>query len=125
MEALSEFDAEQAADVRGVLGMPAKEYLDLLKAHDLYDERLKPSGQMPKRHFMRWRVKKLIVDEVRWQYEAFCEVRASLCTMLRHDEHAESWTPHAIFSSQAFATALLAGLDETFLRSVIASVGLL
>ncbi|CAL5218423.1 g101 [Coccomyxa viridis] len=73
VEALSEFDAEQAADVRGVLGMPAKEYLDLLKAHDLYDERLKPSGQMPKRHFMRWRVKKLIVDEVRWQYEAFCE----------------------------------------------------
>ncbi len=89
MEALSEFDAEQAADVRGVLGMPAKEYLDLLRTHKLYDERLKPCAQMPKRHYMRRRVKQLIVDEVQWQYEAFCEVRASVCRM-SHDKHAKS-----------------------------------
>ena len=102
VEALSEFDAEQAAAVRGVLGMPQKEYLDLLKAHNLYDNQLKPNNQMAKRHYMRRRVKQLIVDEVRWQYEAFCEVRASVYRT-SHDGHAKSSMPCAFPESQAFA----------------------
>lgn len=69
MEALSEFDAEQAAAVRGVLGLPHKEYRALARAQGLPED-------MPKRTLMRLWVKKLLVDEIRWQYDAFCQVRA-------------------------------------------------
>ena len=71
VEALSEFDAEQAAAVRGVLGLHTKEYRSLARSQGLPED-------MPKRTLMRLWVKKLLVDEVRWQYDAFCQVRASL-----------------------------------------------
>jgi len=71
VEALSEFDAEQAAAVRGVLGLHIKEYRVLARSQGLPED-------MPKRTLMRLWVKKLLVDEVRWQYDAFCQVRASL-----------------------------------------------
>ena len=72
VEALSEFDAEQAAAVRGVLGLPQREYRALARAQGLPED-------MPKRTLMRMWVKKLLVDEVRWQFDAFCQVRSSIC----------------------------------------------
>ncbi|CAK0737023.1 hypothetical protein CVIRNUC_000842 [Coccomyxa viridis] len=66
VEALSEFDAEQAAAVRGVLGLHAKEYKALARGQGLPED-------MPKRTLMRLWVKRLLVDEVLWQYSAFSQ----------------------------------------------------
>ena len=66
VEALSEFDAEQAAAVRGVLGLHAKEYKALARGQGLPED-------MPKRTLMRLWVKRLLVDEVLWQYSAFLQ----------------------------------------------------
>lgn len=70
VEALSEFDAEQAASVRGVLGLHVKEYRALARGQGLPED-------MPKRTLMRLWVKRLLVDGVLWQYEAFSQ--AGLC----------------------------------------------
>ena len=67
VEALSEFDAEKAGDVRGVLGMNREDYKALARSEGFAED-------LQKRVLMRLWVKKLLVDDVSWQYKAFSQV---------------------------------------------------
>ena len=62
--------------MRGVLGLHAKEYKALARGQGLPED-------MPKRTLMRLWVKRLLVDEVLWQYSAFSQAaHPPTCTLM-------------------------------------------
>lgn len=68
LELLSEFDAELAASVRGVMQMPRQEYREMLKAGGYAEDLSRGS-------YMRWQIKKELITQVDWQFEALSQVR--------------------------------------------------
>ncbi len=68
MEALSEFDAELAARVRGALHVRSRDFRAQLAAEGCPPE-------MPRRAFVAWKVRQALVADVHWQFTAFSQVR--------------------------------------------------
>lgn len=68
IELLSEFDAELAASVRGVANLRTKEYKQQLAAEGY-------PADFTRRSYMRYQIKKLLVTDVDWQFEALSQVR--------------------------------------------------
>ena len=68
IELLSEFDAELAASVRGVANLRTKEYKQQLAAEGY-------PADFTRRSYMRYQIKKLLVTDVEWQFEALSQVR--------------------------------------------------
>lgn len=67
IELLSEFDAELAASVRGVANLRTKEYKQQLAAEGY-------PADFTRRSYMRYQIKKLLVTDVEWQFEALSQV---------------------------------------------------
>ena len=93
MEALSEFDAELAATVRGALHVRSRDYRAQLDV-----EKCPP--EMSRRSFVRWKVKQLLVTDVEWQFAAFSQVqltppvhKSALQPFCMH-AHAKDLTSH-------------------------------
>lgn len=66
MEALSEFDAELAASVRGALHVTSRDYRCQLACEACPPE-------MSRRAFVRWKVQQLLVADVAWQFAALSQ----------------------------------------------------
>ncbi|KAK9915992.1 hypothetical protein WJX75_007069 [Coccomyxa subellipsoidea] len=66
IELLSEFDAELAASVRGVANLRTKEYKQQLAAEGY-------PADFTRRSYMRYQIKKLLVTDVDWQFEALSQ----------------------------------------------------
>ena len=71
MEALSEFDAELAASVRGALHVTSRDYRAQLACEACPPE-------MSRRAFVRWKVQQLLVADVAWQFAALSQVGLAL-----------------------------------------------
>ena len=76
IEALQEFDAESAAIVRATAGMKEAEYRHLMTRENL-------DVSTKRKAYMKYAVRRILVQDVYWQCQAFAQVGLPCCTVTR------------------------------------------